>query len=60
MEVFNMLGMRVATLVDAHQGAGYHTVTLPGDNLQQGAYVVVLTLSTTEGHLVKTTRLIRN
>jgi hypothetical protein len=60
MEVFNMLGMRVATLVDAHQGAGYHTVTLPGDNLKQGAYVVVLTLTTTEGQLVKTTRLIRN
>jgi len=60
MEVFNMLGMRVATLVDAQQGAGYHTVTLPGNNLQQGAYVVVLTLSTSEGRRVKTTRLIRN
>jgi hypothetical protein len=39
LEVFNVLGQRVAVLVDAEQEAGYYSVTLEGKGLSDGSSV---------------------
>ncbi len=39
LEVFNMLGERVAILVNGNVSAGAHTVTFQADNLSTGMYV---------------------
>ena len=39
VSVFNMLGERVALLVDAQQQAGFHDVMFHGDGLSSGVYV---------------------
>lgn len=38
LEVFNVLGQRVAILVDEQQQAGFHTVTFDGSDLASGVY----------------------
>jgi len=38
IEVFNMIGQKVATLVNANQTAGIHTVDFDGANLTSGVY----------------------
>jgi hypothetical protein len=39
LEVFDMVGRRVATLADGPQTAGYHTATFDGRALASGAYI---------------------
>ena len=39
LEVFNMLGQRVATLVDAPQNAGNHSVNFDASRLSSGIYI---------------------
>ena len=39
VEIFNMLGQRVATLVNAQQEAGYHTLTFEAGGLSSGIYI---------------------
>lgn len=39
LEVFNALGQRVASLVNASRGAGYHEVTFDAGSLASGVYV---------------------
>ena len=39
LEVFNVLGQKVATLVDADQPAGVHAVKFDGTNLSSGIYL---------------------
>jgi Zn-dependent metalloprotease len=42
LDVYNLLGQRVATLVDAPQPAGTHTATLHADGLASGVYLLRL------------------
>jgi hypothetical protein len=39
LEVFDMVGRRVATLAEGPQAAGYHTATFDGRSLASGAYI---------------------
>jgi len=43
LEVFDLLGRRVATLVDGEEEAGPHEVQLDGSRLAAGTYFVRLT-----------------
>jgi hypothetical protein len=42
LSVYNLLGQRVATLVDGAQSAGTHTTTLHADGLASGVYLLRL------------------
>jgi len=38
IEVYNMLGQRVAELLNEHKKAGYHSVEFDGSNFSSGVY----------------------
>jgi len=39
LTIYNIMGQKVATLVDGHQDAGYHSVTWNSTNLASGVYI---------------------
>ncbi len=43
LDIFNMLGQKVATLVDTHQPAGIHTASFDASQLSSGVYLYKLT-----------------
>ena len=53
LEVFNVLGQLVGTLVDSEQGAGLHEVVFNGNDLASGVYFYKLTA----GPFVKTNKM---
>jgi hypothetical protein len=38
MEIYNIIGQRVATIFDGHKQAGYHTITWQADDYPSGVY----------------------
>lgn len=42
LEIFNLLGQKIAELVDEDLGAGYHTVDFNADNLSSGVYIYTI------------------
>jgi hypothetical protein len=42
LTIYNILGQKVATLVDGHQDVGYHSVNWNGANLSSGVYIYQL------------------
>ena len=45
LEVYNLIGQKVATLVEGYQGVGIHRVSFDGNNLESGYYIYRLTLN---------------
>ncbi|MEX0685111.1 MAG: T9SS type A sorting domain-containing protein [Balneolales bacterium] len=39
LEVYNMLGSKIATLVDGNKSAGSHHITFDGSDLASGMYI---------------------
>jgi len=60
LEVQNLLGQTVTTLVEETQAAGNYSLKLDAEMLQQGIYSVVLKLSGKEGDLVRSIKLVVN
>ena len=46
LEVYNLLGQRVATLVDGYQAAGYHVATWDANTVASGVYLYRLQTNT--------------
>jgi len=49
LEIYNVLGERVAVLVDAHREAGYHTAVFEGETLPSGTYLYRLRATPSSG-----------
>lgn len=60
IEVFDLTGRKVMTLVDQMQQAGVYTISLDAVTLPAGVYNTRLTLVTPEGMVNKSVRIIRN
>ncbi|MCH8568404.1 MAG: T9SS type A sorting domain-containing protein, partial [Balneolales bacterium] len=53
LEIFNLTGQRVATLVSGQQNAGIHTITFDANRLASGMYIYHLTA----GNFVETRKM---
>ena len=49
IEIYNIIGQKVSTLINGNFAAGYHTVEFDGSNLASGIYIYSLR---TEGHVI--------
>jgi hypothetical protein len=57
VEVYNLLGQKIVTLLDGHKAAGYHLVQFEAYNLPTGMYFY--RIQTEEFHMVKKMMLIK-
>jgi len=60
LEIQNMLGQTVTTLVKETQSAGHYSLKVDGNLLQQGIYSLVLKLNTREGESIRSIKLVVN
>ncbi len=60
IEVHNILGQKVTTLVDKIQSAGKYSLVVDGSKMQQGVYTATLRLKAMDGDMVRTIRFIVN
>jgi len=60
LDVYNMMGMKVATLANEHQMAGFHSSMLSNPTLTPGVYTVVLTLRGEGEALVRTLKVVKH
>ena len=61
LEIHNMLGAKVNTLLDETQSAGLHTLQMNAEFLKTGVYTATLKLITKEGAvLTRTIKIIKN
>ena len=49
LTIYNLMGQKVAILVDGHKDAGHHTVAWDGANYSSGIYFYRLTVPTESG-----------
>jgi hypothetical protein len=59
IHVSDILGRKVAVLIDEYQLSGKYSIKLDALPLQAGVYTATLTLNTSNGDLVRTIKLIR-
>ncbi|MEI6899003.1 MAG: T9SS type A sorting domain-containing protein, partial [Bacteroidota bacterium] len=60
LEIFNMLGSKVATIVNGEQSAGRYTKVLDGTELNPGVYTVVLRFENKEDVMRRTIKLVHD
>jgi hypothetical protein len=60
LEISDMLGRKMAFLVDELQASGKYSVKLDAVPLQPGIYHATLILHSGNGDLIKTIKLVRN
>jgi hypothetical protein len=60
LEITDMLGRRVALLVDGFRAAGEYSVKLDATPLQPGVYMATIKLHLESGDLIKTIKVVRN
>jgi len=60
LEIFNSLGQRVATVIDAFQEAGKYQVKVDGTRFEQGLYSIIFRLSSREGVMSRSVKCIMN
>jgi hypothetical protein len=59
LQISDMLGRRVALLMDERQTAGNYSLKLDATPLQPGVYMATLKLQCADGDFVKTIKLVR-
>jgi len=58
LEVYDLLGRKAAELVNAHQSAGQHTITMDAADLTPGVYTATLRLITDRTTITRTVKII--
>jgi N-acetylmuramoyl-L-alanine amidase len=58
LEVYNLLGQKIATLIDDEMSSGYHSVDFNGKDLSSGIYVYTLSVSSIEDRSVTSKKMI--
>lgn len=60
LEVYNLLGNKIKTVVDERQNRGEYQVKFDADILQPGVYTALLKVETNNDMLIRTIKIIKN